>query len=118
MNGKRAAEAHPTLVQLEGDDAGRVIALVLGRRARGEWTLGRAAGCDVVVRDDPHVSRDHARFLRAGAQVAVVDLPGSLNGTIVNGSTIEKGLPRALADGDRLRFGETMFLFRAGLSPR
>jgi predicted component of type VI protein secretion system len=69
-------------------------ALVVGRQA-----------ADLVV-DDPQVSRRHAALRPAGGDLEVEDL-GSLNGTWVNGSRINR--PTRLAPGDRLRVGDTTF---------
>jgi pSer/pThr/pTyr-binding forkhead associated (FHA) protein len=49
-------------------------------------TVGRAAGCDIVVRRQT-VSRLHARIAREGPRYALHDA-GSANGTFVNGQPI------------------------------
>jgi DNA-binding winged helix-turn-helix (wHTH) protein len=76
----------------------------------GENVLGREQSLAARV-DLPGVSRHHARIvIRAGA-AAVEDL-GSKNGTFVNGQDAV-GIA-ALADGDRVALGRTVFVFRAG----
>jgi len=65
-------------------------------------SLGRAAGCDIVI-DEDGVSRDHARIVLAGRKATIEDLE-SRNGTFVNGKRVEK---QVLADGDRIRLGPT-----------
>jgi hypothetical protein len=73
-----------------------------------EATVGRE-GCDIVL-PDPEVSRRHAAVRATAAGPAVEDL-GSSNGTFVNGVRIEG--TRQLADGDRVRFGNTEWELRA-----
>ena len=74
-------------------------------RVRPGETVGRE-GCDHVLAD-PDVSRRHAAFRQVGTGLAVEDL-GSTNGTFLNGSRVtERGV---LASGDRLRFGNTVWL--------
>jgi len=69
-------------------------------------TVGRG-GCDHEL-VDPDVSRRHAAFRQADARLAVEDL-GSTNGTFVNERRVT-GID-VLAPGDRLRFGNTVWLF-------
>lgn len=63
---------------------------------------GRLASCDVTV-DDPTVSREHAAFVRRGAQWWIVDL-GSTNGTVVNGARVSE---QRLRPGDTIELGES-----------
>jgi sigma-54 dependent transcriptional regulator, acetoin dehydrogenase operon transcriptional activator AcoR len=63
---------------------------------------------------DRRASSKHARILRIGARWAIEDL-GSKNGTFVNGALETR---RALADGDVLETGETLWLFREEPLPR
>ena len=63
-------------------------------------SLGRSAGCDVVV-DEDGVSRDHARIVVKGRRATIEDLE-SRNGTFVNGKRVER---QELRDGDRIRLG-------------
>lgn len=51
-----------------------------------EHTVGRAAGCDIVVRRQT-VSRLHARVVREGPRYLLRDA-GSANGTFVNGQPV------------------------------
>ncbi|MEW5741858.1 MAG: GGDEF domain-containing protein [Myxococcota bacterium] len=69
-------------------------------RITSDLLLGRAGEADVWL-DGEGVSRKHARVLREGAGITVVDL-GSKNGTWVNGERIER---RALSAGDLLQVG-------------
>ena len=77
----------------------------------GEYTVsvGRQHDCTIVLAD-PNVSRMHAEFRPAGDGFCVVDL-GSTNGTSVNGTKITA--PQQLADGDEVRFGNTVVSFEA-----
>jgi pSer/pThr/pTyr-binding forkhead associated (FHA) protein len=70
----------------------------------GQLTIGRSAGCDIVV-DEPRVSRSHARLHVVGGDVIVEDL-GSRNGTMVNGELVATA---ALRSGDTLSVGAIVF---------
>jgi FHA domain len=61
-------------------------------------TVGRGAGCDVVL-DDPFVAATHARVsVDAEGRVTVTDL-GSVNGVEVDGRRLHGAEPVSLADG-------------------
>lgn len=82
--------------------------LVISGHCRGEihtletkLTLGRGAECDIVIPDDG-ISREHCRFVRVPAGVAVEDL-GSTNGTWVGRQRIRKRTH--LPNGARVRLG-------------
>ena len=67
--------------------------------------MGRVSdGNDIAVQDD-FVSREHARFTRAGRGYVLRDL-GSANGTSVNGERI---LEHPVTSGDLVRFGTVEF---------
>jgi hypothetical protein len=72
-----------------------------------ETMIGRAENAHVSL-PDPGISRLHARILREGDDFVVEDL-GSTNGTEVNGQLIKR---RRLADGDRVRLGNSTLQFR------
>jgi pSer/pThr/pTyr-binding forkhead associated (FHA) protein len=74
-------------------------------RVRPGDTVGRG-GCDHEL-VDPEVSRVHATFRQADADLAVEDM-GSTNGTFVNDRRLT-GVG-VLAPGDRLRFGNTVWV--------
>jgi len=85
----------------EGRTAGEVIQieaeLVIGREAPEPGRLG----------GDPRLSRRHARvFIDSGGRPLAEDL-GSTNGTWVNDERLTE--IRRLADGDRLRVGQSTF---------
>jgi serine/threonine protein kinase, bacterial len=69
-----------------------------------------------LSRFDPEtkISRRHARVWREGDTFLVEDL-GSVNGTVVNDAVrLGPRQPRPLANGDRLRLGETTLHFLIG----
>lgn len=70
-----------------------------------ELTVGRGAGCAVVLPDDTFVSQVHARVFTRGSDPYVEDL-GSTNGTTLNGEALTE--PTRLRRGDRVQFGETV----------
>ncbi len=74
-------------------------------------TIGRLADNRVVV-GDPKASSHHAEIRATGQGYSIVDL-GSTNGTFVNNQRIERNTPRSLANGDRIRIGDTMFNYTA-----
>lgn len=78
------------------------------REGPTEASLGREPTADLWV-DDPNVSRRHATLRRHGAAYVLAD-HGSRNGTFVNDRRIQADTP--LTDGDRVRVGETTFVFR------
>lgn len=87
----------------------RVIAL----SPSGPLRIGRGGDNDVVLAEDAKVSRRHLELICRQGTWWVRDL-GSRNGTWVNGAKVDQV---ALADGDRLRVGAAVLLFRAGDDP-
>jgi hypothetical protein len=75
-------------------------------------TVGRSGEADVTLAWDERVSTVHAEFHRAGGHWTVVDDGLSTNGTFLNGTRLN-GRQR-LRDGDRLRVGRTVVLYRVG----
>jgi class 3 adenylate cyclase len=73
-------------------------------------TVGRRVDNHVVLSWDNEVSRRHAEFRRLPGGWMLVD-DGSRNGSYRNGERITGRRP--LRDGDVLRFGDTVVLFRA-----
>ena len=69
--------------------------------------LGRDGSCDYVIEDDT-VSREHARIRKEGDKFVLFDL-GSGNGTFCNGEKIQRV---ELQDGDVLKIGESLILFK------
>jgi len=91
------------------DGAGDLRITALGHRER--LTLGRDPGNDIVMDWDAEVSRTHAELVRVGGAWTITDDGLSRNGCWVNGERVPGR--RRLADGDALRFGHTVVLFRA-----
>ena len=82
-------------------DDGRKIPVVDG------LVIGRSADCGVPL-DDEKSSRHHARIVVQVGVVEVEDL-GSRNGTLLNGSRVQR---RMLRDGDVLTVGHSTLTFR------
>ena len=74
-----------------------------------EVLIGRATECAIVLAD-PSVSRVHSAIVRMGKKWLLRDL-GSRNGCEVNGVRISSD--RALHDGDEIRIGKSVLLFRS-----
>jgi class 3 adenylate cyclase len=72
--------------------------------------IGRRADNDVALAWDQEVSREHAQLLRGPEGWTLVD-ESSRNGSYLNGQRVSGKHP--LRDGDVLRFGDTVVLFRA-----
>ena len=80
---------------------------------RGEIILGRISQASEEATyldltpfgaDEAGVSRRHARLLRDGRAVYLMDL-NSTNGTRVNGEPLAAGVEKRLRDGDEIRLG-------------
>ncbi|MBX3185090.1 MAG: FHA domain-containing protein [Polyangiaceae bacterium] len=79
--------------------------LGLGRAIRlGAYptVVGREETCDLVIVDDPLVSRRHASFFISQGQPRVEDLM-SRNGVFVEGQRVERA--RALSPGEQVQLG-------------
>lgn len=74
---------------------------------QGSNVLGRGTEADVRL-PDTGVSRKHADVQLVGSAVVVEDL-GSTNGTLVNGRRVGR---QELADGDVLRIGHSVLVYR------
>lgn len=70
--------------------------------------IGRNPEATLVL-DDDYASGRHARVFHDGTEWVVEDL-GSTNGTLVDGSSIDR--PERLGDGTQLRIGTTVFELR------
>ena len=88
----------PTLIVRSGVDAGASLVLDGGR-----VTIGRGAGCDLIVRDTT-VSREHAALVLRGDTWWVLDL-GSTNGTRINGL---RAAEHPVVSGDRVELGDVV----------
>jgi FHA domain len=76
---------------------------------RGRLSIGKSTDNDLVVDDDPAISRVHAVFEHVGPAWCVSDL-GSTNGTMLNGERILAR--RTLTDRDEILIGRTRLLVR------
>ncbi|MGH2977586.1 MAG: FHA domain-containing protein [Gaiellaceae bacterium] len=75
---------------------------------RAQTTIGRSPDCEIFL-DDVTVSRRHAVVTSADGAFTIEDL-GSLNGTFLNRSRIEKG---DLENGDEVQIGKYRLIFLA-----
>jgi hypothetical protein len=79
-------------------------------KAGAALSVGRRDDNDIALPWDGDVSRRHAQLQRVPEGWVVLD-DGSRNGSYLNGK-LATG-PQPLRDGDVLRFGDTVVLFRA-----
>jgi pSer/pThr/pTyr-binding forkhead associated (FHA) protein len=100
-------EGCPHLLLRDGAAAQMIVPLD-GTRPR--LTIGRGEGSDVQVHWDPDVSRAHAEVECVGGVWTISDDGLSRNGTFVNGERV--GSRQRLRDGDVLRVGQTVIVFR------
>ena len=109
-----APQTAPFNCILEGqDNAGRPFALRISALALGDQagvTLGRSADRADFVIDHESVSREHVRLTYTGG-VYIEDL-NALNGTKVNGRTLNPHEPMLLQDNDQLELGPVVFNVR------
>ena len=82
-----------------------MLAFPSGDQSR--FTIGRDAGCDMVL-PDPTVSRWHAGLKREASGWMLDDL-GSTNGTRLNGWRVRAWVP--VRDGDLVSFGAVTYVF-------
>jgi pSer/pThr/pTyr-binding forkhead associated (FHA) protein len=92
------------------DDFERQRIISLDGEAKPRITLGRSEQADVAIGWDGEVSRLHAEIECAAGEWIVHDDGLSSNGTFVNGQRVSGR--RRLADGDAIRVGATVVLFR------
>jgi pSer/pThr/pTyr-binding forkhead associated (FHA) protein len=97
---RRKRSSHPTDVVVVEPPAQAGRRYPLG----DEVTVGRAAGCQIIV-DDTYVSQLHARLFMRDGQLLVEDL-GSTNGTYLNRAKVSG--PMVMQRGDRLQVGNTV----------
>lgn len=94
---------------------GRLISLTDGREylvGNGSITIGRDAGCDVVVAVT-EVSRRHARIESTPDGYVLIDT--STNGVLLNGERIQS--QASLGRGDTIKVGSEEFRFHADATP-
>jgi FHA domain len=101
-------EGQPFLIYRDGDAQHHIK--VLDRDCE-RLTLGRRSSADLALDWDDEVSRLHAELVRKGDDWTLVDNGLSLNGSFVNGEPVRG--QRRLRDGDALRLGGTVLIFRS-----
>jgi class 3 adenylate cyclase len=84
---------------------------LLDDAAPAEMTIGRRPDNAIALVWDSQVSREHAELRREGERWILVDDGTSRNGSFINGRRVTGRHP--LSDGDVLRFGDTVMLYRA-----
>jgi hypothetical protein len=101
--GRVGAYRLPRLVveRAPGHDPGMIYDL------DGDLALGRGEHAEIRL-EDPFASSRHARVYEQGNIVVIEDL-GSTNGTYLNEELLQT--PRPLHPGDRVRIGDSEFVF-------
>jgi hypothetical protein len=117
-------EPRPTLKKTPGthrlvsENGETIFHLSMG----SETSIGRR---DAVTGIDPDVdltpidtqrstSRAHARIYHRGRKFFLREEIGTSNGTFLNETRLQTGVPVELVDGDHVRFGLVKLVFRAG----
>ena len=96
-----------TLTFMSGSRDGEVVQLeTIGSPAA--ISIGRTAPCELVLSDDPDISRRHARISWYGSAWMLEDV-GSSNGTFIGEFQSERKLtaPAAIKEGEIFRVGLT-----------
>ena len=117
---ERASVSAPELkAQIEAERAGRPFLVyrdggggqvILPVEADAELWVGRAGSADVRLEWDEEVSALHAQIEVVRGECTLVDDGLSRNGSFVNGERVHGR--RHLRDGDSLRFGRTLVVYR------
>jgi two-component system, NtrC family, response regulator HydG len=94
-------DMNPRLAAIAGKLKGAVFPLT-----DAPVLIGRETAANLCIAD-PSVSRRHSQIEKEGGQFLIADLE-SLNGTFINDVPVKR---RALAHGDRVRIGDSQFLF-------
>lgn len=96
-----------TLTLMSGSRDGEVVQLTTAGVPQSV-SIGRTAPCELVLADDPDMSRRHARIVWNGSSWTLEDM-GSSNGTFIGEFQTERKLttPTVIKDGDIFRVGLT-----------
>lgn len=96
-----------TLTFMSGSRDGEVVQLTTAG-APQSVSIGRTAPCELVLADDPDMSRRHARIVWNGSSWTLEDM-GSSNGTFIGEFQAERKLtaPTAIREGEIFRVGLT-----------
>jgi pSer/pThr/pTyr-binding forkhead associated (FHA) protein len=97
----------PFLVHRDGEGEQRIT--VIGAEVTALW-VGRSPSAELQLEWDSEVSSLHAQLEMAGDECTLVDDGLSRNGSFVNGERVSGR--RHLRDGDVVRFGQTLVLYR------
>ena len=100
-NQTNSQDMQPRLAAISGKLKGAIFTI-----DEGEVVIGRERAANVCIAD-ASVSRRHSLIEKDGERFLITDLE-SLNGTFVNDVPVKT---RALEHGDRIRIGESQFLF-------
>lgn len=108
LKARLAAErrGRPFVFLRDGEDRQRLVELD-GRSPHG---IGRSQEADVKIDWDTQVSNLHAELRKLAGDWLVIDDGMSRNGTFLNGERVLSR--RRLRDGDQLRVGRTLLVFR------
>jgi len=99
-----AKKVHAALIIIEGTEIGRNYLL-----RRSKYTIGRSLEADISIKNDPVISRHHAKIeaifekQTKTTKYLLTDLNSS-NQTFVNGQQIDQ---KFLSEGDKIHIGET-----------
>jgi pSer/pThr/pTyr-binding forkhead associated (FHA) protein len=100
-------EGRPFMVFRDGEDEQRIVAFAPDA---SELWVGRGQSADVRLEWDEEVSSLHAQIELVRDECTLVDDGLSRNGSFVNEERVHGR--RHLRDGDSLRFGKTLVLYR------
>jgi len=98
------AERDLPVLHVQGQEQHMVYQVIPERQS-----IGRSPECDLVI-NDPSASRVHAWLEPQGGSWKLID-NNSTNGTYLNERRIKEQL---LTNGDQIRIGTTIIVFRAG----
>jgi pSer/pThr/pTyr-binding forkhead associated (FHA) protein len=96
----------PFLLLRDGQDRQRIVEL----DEQGPQTIGRSEEAEVRIDWDTQVSSVHVELRKLAGDWLVIDDGMSRNGTFVNEERV--AARRRLRDGDQLRVGRTLLVFR------
>lgn len=96
-----------TLTFMSGSRDGEVVQLATSGLPPSV-SVGRTVPCELVLSDDPDMSRHHARIVWNGSSWTLEDM-GSSNGTFIGEFQTERKLtaPAAIREGEIFRVGLT-----------
>jgi len=99
-------DEHRATLVLVSSEGGRTASGTRFTLDSDRMTIGRSTACDVRI-EEPSISSEHARFVRAEDGWRIVNLL-STNGVFVNG---QKVFSHRLCEGDEIRLGRTLLRF-------